>query len=52
MQFFVFLFLFYSLLSKTCLSNEKNKYLADDHAPISVMGDHIHKKKDIMFRHR
>jgi len=36
----------------TYLSANETHHLADSHAPISVMGDHMHKKNEIMFSYR
>ena len=52
MNFFSHLCIFCVLSLKFCYGTEEIRSYADEHAPISVMGDHLHKKKEIMFSYR
>lgn len=48
MKFYAFLAML--LFLKTVSANDT--HLADSHGPISVMGEHIHKKNEVMFSYR
>ena len=48
MKFYAFLAML--LLLKTVSANDS--HLADSHGPISIMGEHIHKKNEVMFSYR
>ena len=48
MKFYAFLAML--LLLKTVSANDT--HLADSHGPISVVGEHIHKKNEVMFSYR
>ena len=52
MNFFSHVCIFCVLSLKLCYGTEEIRSYADEHAPISVMGDHLHKKKEIMFSYR
>ena len=52
MRFVIGFTFFYIYFSGIIHSADKTTNLADEHAPISVMGDHIHKEKDIMLSYR
>ena len=52
MNFFSHLCIFCLLSSGLCYGREEKKSYADEHAPISVMGDHLHENKEIMFSYR
>ena len=45
-------FIMIVLLSVSTFSKSSELHLADSHGPISVMGDHMHKKGEIMLSYR
>ncbi len=47
-----FYFVLIVLLSISTISKSSEFHLADSHGPISVMGDHMHKKGEIMLSYR
>ena len=46
---FIFLTISFGVLS---FVNADEIHLADSHGPISIMGDHMHKKGELMFSYR
>ena len=46
-MFLINLFCLFFLLSKNLIADEV--HFADSHGPITVMGDHMHKKNEFMF---
>ena len=46
----ILLIIIFSINLKSLLAHEK--IFADSHGPISIMGDHIHKKNEYMFSYR
>ena len=53
----IFIFILFFVLTNNLIAKEESSKLvmpsrADSHAPISIMGDHIHKAKEVMISYR